>query len=296
MSETQDYARMLFKTNRFTEAAVRQAIRELQIRTGSSGLDLGCGVGSNTLWLGEAVGRYGKVTGLDVAPEFLDLARQTVRQSPHPGIFTFREGDLRELPFADDSFDWLWCKDAFWPGQGLPVEDPKAGLQELARVVRPGGTIALLFWSGQSLLPGYPELEARLGVACTRSIGYLNDVEPDHHFLRALGWMESIGLQNLAAHCFVTSSHGPLDGEMQDIVCSVFDMFFGKLEPLVSAEDWAMVRQLCDPKSRHCLARRPDYYCHLNYTLFVGHNPALNARATRSFPSRAVEIVNPAPA
>ena len=262
-----EYAKQLLKTGRLLEGAIRQAIRALQLEQGSVGLDAGCGIGTHTIQLGEAVGPGGKVTGLDISPGFLDLARKTAHQNGMLGKLNFQQGDMLDLPFEDNTFDWVWCKDSLWPGLG---KDPVAGLKEFARVVRPGGIIAVLYWSSQMLLPGYPELEARLMVAFTETTPYLKDVPPDRHFLRALGWMQSVGLQDIGVRSFAADAYAPLAPEIRDAIDTCFQMFFGNLEPHVSQEDWALFQRLCNSESGDYLLNRPDYYCFLNYSMFYG--------------------------
>jgi len=137
-------------------------------------------------------------------------------------------------------------------------------------VVRPGGIIAVLYWSSQMLLPGYPELEARLMVAFTQTTLYLKGVPPDRHFLRALGWMQSVGLQDVGIRTFAADAYAPLAPEIRDAIDSCLQMFFGNLEPHVSKEDWTMFQQLCNPESEDYLLNHPDYYCLLNYSMFYG--------------------------
>ena len=144
------------------------------------------------------------------------------------------------------------------------------GLKEFARVVRPGGIIAVLYWSSQMLLPGYPELEARLMVAFTETTPYLKDVPPDRHFLRALGWMQSVGLQDIGVRTFAADAYAPLAPEIREAIDTCLQMFFGNLEPHVSKEDWALFQKLCNPESDDYLLKRPDYYCLLNYSMFYG--------------------------
>ena len=262
-----EYAEQLLKTGRLLEGAIRQAIRALQLEQGSVGLDAGCGIGTHTIHLGEAVGPGGKVTGLDISPGLLDFAKKTAQQSGMLGKLDFQQSDMLDLPFEDDTFDWVWCKDSLWLGLG---KDPVVGLKEFARVVRPGGIIAVLYWSSQMLLPGYPELEARLMVAFTETTPYLKGVRPDRHFLRALGWMQSVGLQDIGVRTFAADAHAPLAPEIRDAIGTCFQMFFGNLEPHVSKEDWALFQKLCNPESDDYLLKRPDYYCFLNYSMFYG--------------------------
>ncbi|RSM66276.1 class I SAM-dependent methyltransferase [Amycolatopsis sp. WAC 01376] len=73
------------------------------------------------------------VTGLDVAPTFVEIASEYARTE---GVeVSFREGDVAAMPFDDESFDFVVCQAAFknfvWPVKSL---------DEMYRVLRPGGT------------------------------------------------------------------------------------------------------------------------------------------------------------
>ncbi len=186
--DSKPYPERLRLASRVTGPAIRQAMQELALPEGSMGLDAGCGIGQYALWLADAVGPRGKVTGLDIFPDNLAVARHLSDQSPVSGRVSFTEGDFRHLSFEDDSFDWAWCSDALWPV--VVADDPVAGIRELGRVVRPGGTVAILYCSSQSLLPGYPTLEARLNSAFAATAPYLGNVPPHLHFMRALGWLQ----------------------------------------------------------------------------------------------------------
>jgi demethylmenaquinone methyltransferase/2-methoxy-6-polyprenyl-1,4-benzoquinol methylase len=79
--------------------------------------------------------RYGaSVVGIDQSPEMLESARER-----HPGAATYVAGEAERLPFADAEFDHLTFTYLL-----RYVDDPAATLAELARVVKPGGTIASL--------------------------------------------------------------------------------------------------------------------------------------------------------
>jgi ubiquinone/menaquinone biosynthesis C-methylase UbiE len=94
-----------------------------------SGLDVGCGEGSNTRQLA----RLGaKMQAVDIAPTFIRHARAMEETDPM-GI-VFQTGDGMALPFPDQSFDFVT---AFMSLMDMP--DPGKALSEAARVLRPGG-------------------------------------------------------------------------------------------------------------------------------------------------------------
>ena len=88
----------------------------------------------------ELVGRTGcRVVGLDQSREMLEAGRGRVRAAGLDGRIELVEGTAEELPFGDASFDGLTFTYLL-----RYVDDPAATMRELARVVRPGGTIAML--------------------------------------------------------------------------------------------------------------------------------------------------------
>lgn len=76
-------------------------------------------------------GRY-TVTGLDISATFVRIA--TERAAAEHADVTFREGNAADLPFDDDSFDFLVCCAAF-----KNFSTPARAVAEMRRVLRPGG-------------------------------------------------------------------------------------------------------------------------------------------------------------
>ncbi|HET7030179.1 MAG TPA: methyltransferase domain-containing protein [Candidatus Limnocylindrales bacterium] len=105
-----------------------------ELRPGQRALDVGCGPGSLT---SELVRRLGaaSVSAVDPSEPFVATARER-----HPGV-DVRRATAEALPFDDDAFDAALAQ--------LVVHfmsDPPAGIQEMARVTRPGGTVAACVW------------------------------------------------------------------------------------------------------------------------------------------------------
>jgi ubiquinone/menaquinone biosynthesis C-methylase UbiE len=76
------------------------------------------------------------VTGLDISKSFVEIAGRNARDA---GVsIDFRRGDVARMPFADDWFDFVVCVAAF---KNFP--DPVAALDEVHRVLRPGGSASI---------------------------------------------------------------------------------------------------------------------------------------------------------
>lgn len=258
------YIRNLLESNALREPLIRHIIQALHLPADSHGLDAGCGIGLQTLLLLDAVGVNGHITGLDILPELLAHAGDVVRKAGLSTQITFRQGDVNQLPFADDTFDWVWSMDCI----GYPAGELAQVLDELKRVTKSGGEIFLLGWSSQQLLPGYPLLEARLNGTCSGYLPYLKDKAPETNFLRALGSFHAVHLTDVKAQSFIADIQAPLDQDLRTALSSLFEMLWGTRQPETSQDDWNEYLRLCKPASPDFILNIPDYYGFFTYTLF----------------------------
>lgn len=119
-----------------------QAVREIMSGVALEGkrvLDIGCGLGGLDqvlLTLGAA-----HVTGLDVAGLIVEMGQERIRRAGLANRIEIKLVEPGPLPFADNSFDIVFGKDAW-----LHIPDKAAHFAEIHRVLKPGGRIAAGDW------------------------------------------------------------------------------------------------------------------------------------------------------
>jgi ubiquinone/menaquinone biosynthesis C-methylase UbiE len=109
-------------------------IREGRCKEGDRVLDVACGPGTVAERVNQVSGVTCKITGIDINEPMLRAARRL------SGI-DWHLGSAVDMPFPDASFDVVYCS------QGLQYfPDPQAAMNEMARVLVPGGRVAIVVW------------------------------------------------------------------------------------------------------------------------------------------------------
>ncbi|MFF1396617.1 class I SAM-dependent methyltransferase [Streptomyces sp. NPDC058287] len=119
------------------------AVAELGLRAGDRVLDAGCGTGRALPALRDAVGPSGAVLGVDLTPAMLEAAVRAGRDRAGSLMLA----DVTRLPVRSESLDAV-----FGSGLVAHLPQPQKNLRELARVVRPGGLLALFHPIGRAAL------------------------------------------------------------------------------------------------------------------------------------------------
>lgn len=265
--ETDDKTQTSLKAmNSLREPLLRSIIQALHLPQGSHGLDAGCAYGFQALLLAQAVGSRGHVTGLDLSTGLLACARELAEQAGFSRHITFKQGDIRRLPFEDNTFDWVWSSDC----AGYAPLDAEPLIKELVRVIKPEGTLNLCAWSSETLLPGYPVLEARLKATKAGIAPFSAGKPPRQHFLRALGWLKAAGLVECQARVFSSSVYAPLSEDSCLAMTDLFQMRWSGCEHELSRADYDEYRRICLPDSPDFILNQPDYYAFFTYSLFRG--------------------------
>jgi ubiquinone/menaquinone biosynthesis C-methylase UbiE len=184
----ESYERYLVPTL-FTPWAM-DLVERIALQTGEHVLDVACGTGIVARLAAQHVSPGGTVTGLDLNPGMLAMAR-TLSQ-PTDVQIGWREGSAVELPFSNAAFHVVLCQ------QGLQFfPDRLAALREMRRVLVPGGRLALSVWRPIQYNPYMTALGNALDrhvsadvAAGTRAVCALGDAEELRSLLRQAGFCD----------------------------------------------------------------------------------------------------------
>jgi SAM-dependent methyltransferase len=124
-------------TAMFTPPVAGHLVRFARIARGEVVLDVGTGTGVVAITAARSGAR---VTGLDLTPELLELARDNARISKQEDI-VWTEGDAEKLPYPDASFDVVLSQFGH-----MFAPRAEVAIAEMRRVLKPGGRVAFATW------------------------------------------------------------------------------------------------------------------------------------------------------
>lgn len=127
---------------RFEKLDYLESVAEFPKYSGKKVLDVGCGLGTD---LSRFAAQGADVTGIDIAPRAIDLARKNFAWRELTGQFEVMDGEA--MTFPDNLFDFVYCHTVlhFTPS-------PEAMIREIHRVLKPGGTAILMAINRRSWL------------------------------------------------------------------------------------------------------------------------------------------------
>ncbi len=236
--------------------AYRYLLGQAGIRSGWQVLDAGCGGGDFLPWLAGLVGPAGRVTAVD-------LASENVARALRCGVAEVQQGDLRCLPYADDSFDAVWCANTV---QYLDDDELAVALAELRRVVRPGGLVAVkeLDATLVTARPAAPHLFADFFRAAGAVSGYARQLVRSRDLYT---YLKRTGLADVRQQTVLIEHFAPLPARAMD--------FYGQSCARLAAQALelgldAAWRRFADPGAPDHPLRQPDGYVSEGGVLAVG--------------------------
>jgi SAM-dependent methyltransferase len=246
------YVRKLEQFARFAEPELRQLFRELALPADAVALDLGCGAGLATRWLREQL-HDGYVVGLD-----LSLPHLKVAGAHHASLV---QADGGQPCFRDGTFDFVWSCNTI-----NHLHHPVEALQELKRLLRSGGRLAL---AQSGLLPDMffawdAPLEDAVRSACHRAYRERYGLaREDTAGVRGLvRLLRSAGFTEVAARTYVIERTQPLREEDREYLRhAIFEGAWGeKVLPYLTPDERARLKRNCDPASPEYCLDREDFH------------------------------------
>ena len=113
-------------------------------------LDVGCGIGGTSRHLAKSLGTKSQVQGITLSPNQVERATQLAKDQGVTNA-SFQVMNALALEFEDDTFDLVWACES---GEHMP--DKKRYVEEMIRVLKPGGTIVIATWCQRETTPETP--------------------------------------------------------------------------------------------------------------------------------------------
>ena len=126
----------------FTTPPAASLVNFAGVQPGQTVLDLACGTGVVAI---TAAQRGARVSGLDLSPALLEVARENA--AVIDAEITFREGDAEQLPYDDACFDVVLSQFGH-----MFAPRPDIAVREMLRVLKPGGRIAFSTWPPELMI------------------------------------------------------------------------------------------------------------------------------------------------
>jgi len=250
-----EYDKQLAGFHRAFTRELLAIVNELPLSSEMRVLDLACGDGFYTRRIAERLGSGGFITGVDINLAYLSEATEEAALQSGRAKIDFVAASFDRLPFPDDTFDLVWCAQSLYT---LP--DPVVAIRHMARVLRPGGLVALLENDTlhQVLLPWPIHLELPLRAAELRSFSDGTRNSSKYYVGRRLpAILAAAGLEPLRMTTHAFDRHAPLGEAEQELLQNYLEEVAERVAPHLDAALLQELRQLVDPGSPQHLLGQP---------------------------------------
>ena len=249
-----EYDQQLSGFHRVYERELLAIVDGLPLKADMRVLDVACGDGFYTRRIANRLGADGFITGVDINSAYLSEAMRAARHAV-PAKIDFVAASFDRLPFADGTFDFVWCAQSLYT---LP--DPVVALNHMARILRPGGLIAVLENDTlhQVFLPWPVRLELPLRAAELRSFQEGSQNSSKYYVGRRLpAVLAAAGLEPLRMTTHAFDRQAPLLDAEQKLLQRYLDEISERVAPYLEATLREELHRLVFPGSPQHLLGQP---------------------------------------
>ena len=266
----------LGRSDRFYESTHRKIAKWLSPGPGNRILDAGCGTAGFTQLLAELVGDGDHVDAADTSDHLLEYNRSRFADDRVGKRIRFHEAPIQDLPFEDGTFDLVWSSRAVHH-----LADQLEGVKELARIIAPGGKLAIREGGVSArFMPTTMELTGtglneRLADAMeswfASHVHFAEDAVPYPY-----GWTQLLrdaGMKDVTARTFIHEFLPPFSEEQQTFLLGGLTRWATdeSREDYLSEEDRSALKRLIDPDDVEYVFNRPDLHFIEGITVYVGN-------------------------
>jgi SAM-dependent methyltransferase len=152
---------------RWLAPVTEQLIRSTGITSGQTVLDVATGTGQPALTIAKVVGPNGRVVGVDLSPEMLEVAKEEAANQDLTNVVVFQVVKDESLSmFDDNTFDSVVCRNGL-----MLMPDPVMALKAFLRVLKQGGKASVTVW-------GSPDKSPVMGVVMNTISRHVPDMKP----------------------------------------------------------------------------------------------------------------------
>ena len=243
----------------------RDIVEWLGVSAGQAVVDVGSGAGGMAAALADAVGTTGTVVIVDGTEELLAVASKHATR-PGQRLVTLR-ADLEHTPL-DSVLEQQPVDLVHASAVVHHLDDEVAAIAGLARVVRPGGRVAVIEGGlDNRFLPddcgvGEPGLEQRLAV--DQGAWFWSEVRPADTTVRTgWGWnvvLAEAGLVDVTSRSFLLDVPPPLAPATRQVVRGIFERHLARADERPGSDERATLVRLLDDEDPRGIMRRPDVF------------------------------------
>ena len=230
-----------------------QMVEDLGLQPGDVVLDVGSGPGLWSNQLAKKVAPNGRIIGIDLSVDALNYAKSNLENYPHQDIIEYAQADFFNMPYADETFDFVFCANS----QMYFTDTQKEQLlKEQKRVVKKeydGETIILY--------PIPSELWLKLKNAVCQVLVERGEQDYYDEYVARKGrtlFLE-IGLKDLVTIPYPVQMFSPLSSHQKNYIAQESQWFIKTASPYLSKSEILQLESYFDANSSEYILDKPDF-------------------------------------